>query len=558
MAFKIGEVYKISNRYLEVIHNKDIFSKPVSSGKGLHIVGMLNSYVSIPLFNSQNAIGIIFEQLEPAKERDILFDPKTETIISKIRLIGTFNHLNKKFKRGIDYFPVLDSDVFTVEEKELEAIYSSSIKPDSPILELGNDIFFEQIKINADPNVLFGKHCAVFGNTGSGKSCTVTSILQGVYHDRNRLHNAKNKNLKTIIIDSNDEYSDIFNENKLKPDWVVLKDYSELELSHKDLSFYELTQLLQEDSPNVIPYLKEAVMTLKSTTNVDDKIYYEFSQLQTQIEEAVPLDKNGKKDNFTIGFLKHIINRIKHFSSDERFNSVFNKQGNSIENFLNSQTEKVLILSLRVPNDTLALLVYMISKSIFHYKSNPTNKQKDNILLVLEEAHRYIATASTDQLNNYYIDKLAREGRKFGVNLMVSTQRPSEVSNTVISQCNSLIVHKITNSKDLDFIKNTIEYDDKSQIDLLSGLKQQQALLSRAKGRDFYDALFLLSQTKPNYDYLSQKQGIQNLTELKTRLMETIEKIDLLHKSKDFEHLLFNKVNGNKILNFIEFIKKLN
>ncbi|MDR0306586.1 MAG: ATP-binding protein [Chitinispirillales bacterium] len=477
MAFKIGEVYKISNRYLEVIHNKDIFSKPVSSGKGLHIVGMLNSYVSIPLFNSQNAIGIIFEQLEPAKERDILFDPKAETIISKIRLIGTFNHLNKKFKRGTDYFPVLASDVFTIEEKELDAIYSSTIKPDSATLEIGSDIFFEQIKINADPNVLFGKHCAIFGNTGSGKSCTVTSILQGVYHDKNRLHNAKNKNLKTIIIDSNDEYSDIFNENGVKPDWVVLKDYSDLELSHKDLSFYELTQLLQEDSPNVIPYLKEAVMALKNTSNVDDKQYYEFAQLRTKIEEAVPLDKNGKKDNFTIGFLKHIINRIKHFSSDERFNSVFNKQGNSIEDFLNSQTEKVLILSLRVPNDTLALLVYMISKSIFHYKSNPANREKENILLVLEEAHRYIATVSTDQLNNFYIDKLAREGRKFGVNLMVSTQRPSEVSNTVISQCNSLIVHKITNCRDLDFIKNTIEYDDKSQIDLLSGLKQQQALV---------------------------------------------------------------------------------
>jgi hypothetical protein len=255
-----------------------------------------------------------------------------------------------------------------------------------------------------------------------------------------------------------------------------LKDYSDLELSHKDLSFYELTQLLQEDSPNVIPYLKEAIMTLKSTTNVDEKIYYEFSQLQIKIEDAVPLT-NGKKDNFTIGFLKHIINRIKHFSSDERFNSVFNKQGNSIEDFLNSETVQVLILSLRVPNDTLALLVYMISKSIFHYKSNPINRQKSNILLVLEEAHRYIAAVSSDQLNNYYIDKLAREGRKFGVNLMVSTQRPSEVSNTVISQCNSLIVHKITNSKDLDFIKNTIEYDDKSQIDLLSGLKQQQALV---------------------------------------------------------------------------------
>jgi hypothetical protein len=155
----------------------------------------------------------------------------------------------------------------------------------------------------------------------------------------------KTKNLKTIIIDSNDEYSEIFNQNGAKPNWVVLKDYTELELSHKDLGFYELTQLLQEDSPNVIPYLKEAVMTLKNTTNVDDKIYYEFSQLQIKIEDAVPLDKNGKKDNFTIGFLKHIINRIKHFSSDERFNSVFNKQGNSIEDFLNSQTEQVLIFS---------------------------------------------------------------------------------------------------------------------------------------------------------------------------------------------------------------------
>jgi hypothetical protein len=286
MAFKIGEVYKISNRYLEVIHNKDIFSKPISSGNGLHIVGMLNSYVSIPLFNSQNAIGTIFEQLEPTKERDALFDPKTEVIISKIRLIGTFNHLNNKFKRGIDYFPVLDSDVYTIEGKELEAIYKSSIKPDTATLELGSDIFFEQIKINADPNILFGKHCAVFGNTGSGKSCTVTSILQGIYHNKNRLLNAKNTYLKTIIIDSNDEYSGIFNENGEKPDWVVINDYTELELSHKDLSFYELTQLLQEESPNVIPYLKDAVKKLKQTDNVDEKKYYQFADLQKEIEPA--------------------------------------------------------------------------------------------------------------------------------------------------------------------------------------------------------------------------------------------------------------------------------
>ena len=477
MAFKIGEIYRITNRYLEIIHDKDIFSKPVSSGNGLHIVGMLNSYISIPLYNSQNAIGIIFEQLEPSKERDILFNPKKESIISKIRLIGTFNPTTKSFKRGIDYFPTLETDVFTIEEEDIEAIYNSTIKLNEPSLQIGNDIYFSQVKINAEPNVLFGKHCAIFGNTGSGKSCTVTSILQSVYLEKNRLHNVKDKSLKTIIIDSNEEYSDIFNNDDEKPEWVSLKDYTELELSHKDLSFYELTQLLKEDSPNVIPYLKSAVKKLKGVENVDEKIYYEFSQLQVEIEAAVPLDRNGRPDNFTIGFLKHIIMRIKHFSSDERFNAVFNKTGNTIEDFLNSDSEQVLILSLRVANDILALLVYMISKSIFNYKTNPANRRKDNILLVLEEAHRYISTTSTDQMNNYYIDKLAREGRKFGVNLLVSTQRPSEVSNTVISQCNSLIVHKITNNRDLEFIRNTIEYDDKSQIDLLTSLKQQQALV---------------------------------------------------------------------------------
>ena len=92
--------------------------------------------------------------------------------------------------------------------------------------------------------------------------------------------------------------------------------------------------------------------------------------------------------------------------------------------------------------------------------------------------------------------------------------------------------------------------------DVLCAMKLSD-LLSRAKGRDFYDALFLLSHTKPNYDYLTQKQNIHNLTELKTKLTETIENVDLLHKSKDFEHLLFNKENKEKIVYFSELIRTL-
>jgi hypothetical protein len=83
------------------------------------------------------------------------------------------------------------------------------------------------------------------------------------------------------------------------------------------------------------------------------------------------------------------------------------------------------------------------------------------------------------------------------------------------------------------------------------------ALLSRKKGRDFYDAIFLLSQTKPNYMYLSQKSGIKNVAELKNAIYEVLKETDLNHKMRDFEHLLFNKEKSNVILRFKEFIDTL-
>jgi len=83
------------------------------------------------------------------------------------------------------------------------------------------------------------------------------------------------------------------------------------------------------------------------------------------------------------------------------------------------------------------------------------------------------------------------------------------------------------------------------------------ALLTRQKGRDFYDAMFLLGLTEPDYDYLAIKQNISNREELKRALLETVEKIDLKKKYRDFEHLLFNKVNAERVLRFGEFAKEL-
>jgi len=83
------------------------------------------------------------------------------------------------------------------------------------------------------------------------------------------------------------------------------------------------------------------------------------------------------------------------------------------------------------------------------------------------------------------------------------------------------------------------------------------AMLARAKGRDFYDLMFLLSQAKPDYDFLSKRCGITNLQEFKEATGKLLETVDLNKKQKDFEHLLFNKANSGKILRFGNFINSL-
>lgn len=83
------------------------------------------------------------------------------------------------------------------------------------------------------------------------------------------------------------------------------------------------------------------------------------------------------------------------------------------------------------------------------------------------------------------------------------------------------------------------------------------AMLTRAKGRDFYDLMFLLPQSKPDYDFLSKRCGIHNLQEFKQATSELLKTIDLNKKQKDFEHLLFNKTSSEKILRFGEFMDSL-
>jgi hypothetical protein len=117
--------------------------------------------------------------------------------------------------------------------------------------------------------------------------------------------------------------------------------------------------------------------------------------------------------------------------------------------------------------------MFIFSKLLYNECKN------ENIVLVLEEAHRYINEEDIGEykLGNYYIQKIAREGRKFGISLIVSSQRPSELSKSVVSQCNSFIIHRLTNKSDNEFVYRILSNHSKGYLSLLSGLEKQHALV---------------------------------------------------------------------------------
>ena len=147
----------------------------------------------------------------------------------------------------------------------------------------------------------------------------------------------------------------------------------------------------------------------------------------------------------------------------------------TMDTILNTR-KKVVILDLQVSSDSLDIVVYLLFKAIYEHKSH--NRDTTHLSLVLEEAHRYINTdAEESRLGSYYIDKLSREGRKFGVGLIIASQIPSMLAYEVVSQCNSVIMHKITSKRDMEFLRGVLRVSNDTFYLQMSALEKQHAIV---------------------------------------------------------------------------------
>ena len=381
---------------------------------------------------------------------------------------GIYDEVLKKYTFGTNSYPLINEIVFKLDDSVLKNVFDIKYLDNKP--SIGKYFYNETINVFYNPNIMFGKHLGVFGNTGSGKTCTVVSLIQNFVREN------PNKDIKFIILDVNGEYKNAFDHNEY--DYF---NYKDLRFNHHILNNVEYGKLFRASEGIQYPALKDSIRELKKVKRDTWLIKDLPNKLNDWAKSKTPNNQYGKPDNFNInqinGFLRTLIYRIEQVLSDSDLLTIIDTPNDkSTLDFINESKKKIFILDLQTSLDSLDIILYLLFKTIYNEKS--IRQSGSHMCLVLEEAHRYInANSSETQLGTYYIDKLAREGRKFGIGLIISSQVPSMLSYEIVSQCNSVIMHKITNKRDLEFLRGVMRVSNNSFYLQMSSLEKQYAIV---------------------------------------------------------------------------------
>lgn len=500
-------------------------------------------------------VHVVFEAPDQAILGEV--EEVTDEII-KIRFLGEF--MNGKYVSGVIRKPVLSSIIRTINDQELMAIVGVY---DSSTFKLGRSSIYTNFEVCVDINNLFANHMAVFGNTGSGKSCGVARLVQNIFSNPNLI----SYNANIFIFDAYGEYKTAFRDlNKLNPNYTYKfittnmqedTDYA-MKIPFHLLNLDDLTIMLQADKHSQIPILERALKLTKIFSKNDDQaeryknhliakaliaILYSnqitankkneiFKVLEVcktndfnfgsviqglgytrTLSECFEIDSNG---NFgeSVLITEYILNHIDEelemteeptnafysmkdfaaaleftlisegFQNNEqlyddsmllkvRLNSIINSKIANIykcDNYISTESyiaslvavgnkkAQVINMNLEDIDDTQAkIIVKIVARIFFDFCKTRRNRAQIPFHLFLEEAHRYVQKDADVFLIGYNIfDRIAKEGRKYGVLLNIISQRPVEISETVIAQCSNFLIFKMTHPKDIEYIRTML------------------------------------------------------------------------------------------------------
>jgi Helicase HerA, central domain len=400
----------------------------------------------------------------------------------EVKLLGEMAEGTDRFQRGVSSHPALDSPIHMASRNELQAIFA---RPDKPTVRLGSLHQASDLPAYAITDNLLGKHFAVLGTTGAGKSCSVTVILRAILEANPHGH--------IIMLDPHNEYAPAFGKR------AELLNPGNLKLPYWLLNFEEISEvLISKDSPERAyaesAILRHAILDARRGAfgtdanpdhiTVDTPCPYRLSELVRLIKEAMGAFNKAE----STAPYQHLISRIESVTADKRFDFMFSSfmVNDTMQQLLSRilripvDGKPVTIIDLSgVPSEIVDVVVSVLCRLVFEFALWSARDKAPPILLVCEEAHRYVprddlaAFAPTRRS----ISRIAKEGRKYGLSLCLVTQRPSELSISSLSQCNTIFALRLGNEHDLTFVRHAIPDSARWLTDAMPSLNTREAVV---------------------------------------------------------------------------------
>ncbi|MDN4708019.1 ATP-binding protein [Vibrio parahaemolyticus] len=476
-----------------------------SAKPGQHLIGLISQVTRKKLF-----------ELEDGDE-----NASNEQNLCKVALIGTmldrYGARRDVFRRTLESVPEIDANCFALEGDELTGFMRvlSNAAAEGNSLTLGKYTLDDNAIAYLNGNKFFQRHAFIGGSTGSGKSWTTAKIIE-------QMANLESSN--AIVFDLHGEYAPLQHEG--------LKHYKvagpgEIEagrtiadgaiyLPYWLLSYEALVSLFvdrsDQNAPNQAMLMSREVNAAKQqyleaggyadildSFTVDSPVPFDIDVLLERLNEInsemVP-GANGKpKQGEFYGKLSRLIARLENKVTDRRLGFLFQGGADTLEfgwlgqltNALLGSTQengqggiKVIDFS-EVPSDILPLIVSMVARLAFSIQQWTSSEERHPVALLCDEAHLYIpqrnAAGAADDISIEIFERIAKEGRKYGVSLVVISQRPSEVNKTMLSQCSNFVSMRLTNADDQAVVKRLLPDSLGGFSDVLPTLDTGEALV---------------------------------------------------------------------------------
>lgn len=531
----LGKVVSVSGSTLLIQLTPQVRSGLLIIEGRTHRIGQVGSFVRIPQ-GYNDLYGVISETSESSVDDNVKFDSSEKRII-KVELVG--ESIGEGFERGIGQFPSINDEAHLVTENDLKKIYGNQSEGQVVIGKLSSS---DSINVSIDLDSLVNRHSALLGSTGSGKSTSVSSLLRSITTSPN--NDIEKPSSRIILFDIHGEYaaalgdiSRVYSisprdgEEKLViPYWCVspesLVDFlcgpnenvknKFMDLIVEEKKIFVRTNELTIPEDKITPYtplpfrLNKIWYDLYHEDNVNwlekEKVnpaYEDNGNFTTLQAPRFKPPNNANEDRVVKGGPQTIKKQLdlmrsrlldsqySFFLSPDKWspdneNKIEADLPELIKNWIGCSAPITILDLSGMPSSRLDLLLGSVLDILFESaiwgRILPEGMKKRPLLLVLEEAHRYVSNDSNG-LSKEMVRRIAKEGRKFGVGSMLVSQRPSEIDETILSQCGTLFALRINNATDRTRVKSAMSDGLSGIVDSLPILRTGEAIVTGEAAR---------------------------------------------------------------------------